>query len=254
MEAAFGAGLAILLFVALMMLLLVGFWLWMFIDCITVQNEDKVVWLLVIFFLNFLGALIYYFVARKKRRQGGGVIVSAPPPIPGASPAPMPPAPPASIGAIPPPPALGSPAAAVPPPPVVAPSPALLPPEASSDATMVSAPAAVEATLMFSSAPKLSLLATAGPVAGQSFPLSDAGAMIGRAGGAEIVVADSQISGRHAWVGLVAGKAVVRDQQSTNGTYLNDLFERPVTEQELQVGDVLVLGKHNGVKFQLVAG
>lgn len=43
------------------------FWLWMLIDCLANQNEDKLVWFLVIFFLNLLGAFLYYWLARKKR-------------------------------------------------------------------------------------------------------------------------------------------------------------------------------------------
>lgn len=43
------------------------FWLWMLIDCLANQSEDKLVWFLVIFFLNLLGAFLYYWLARKKR-------------------------------------------------------------------------------------------------------------------------------------------------------------------------------------------
>lgn len=43
------------------------FWLWMLIDCLANQSEDKLVWFLVIFFLNLLGAFLYFWLARKKR-------------------------------------------------------------------------------------------------------------------------------------------------------------------------------------------
>lgn len=43
------------------------FWFWMLVDCLTSQQEDKLVWFLVIFFLNLLGAVLYYWLARKKR-------------------------------------------------------------------------------------------------------------------------------------------------------------------------------------------
>ena len=48
------------------------FWIWMLVDC--VKNEpsegnDKVVWMLVILFLHFIGGLIYYFVRRPERRR-----------------------------------------------------------------------------------------------------------------------------------------------------------------------------------------
>ena len=49
-------------------LALTVFWLWMLVDCLSDQKEDKLVWFLVIFFLNLVGAVLYYFLARKKRK------------------------------------------------------------------------------------------------------------------------------------------------------------------------------------------
>jgi uncharacterized RDD family membrane protein YckC len=42
------------------------FWLWMIIDCATSRREgtEKIVWLLVIIFLHFIGAFVYYFAGR----------------------------------------------------------------------------------------------------------------------------------------------------------------------------------------------
>lgn len=45
------------------------FWLWMLIDAIKNEKENKTMWVLLIIFLNFLGALIYYFVAKRKRAK-----------------------------------------------------------------------------------------------------------------------------------------------------------------------------------------
>jgi hypothetical protein len=67
LAALLGLGGIWLLFVFAMFLAAGAFWLWMLIDVLTKQNEDKVVWVLVVFFLNLLGAMIYYFVVRKKR-------------------------------------------------------------------------------------------------------------------------------------------------------------------------------------------
>jgi Phospholipase_D-nuclease N-terminal len=50
-------------------LLAFGFWIWMIVDCVQnpyLQGTDKIVWLLVIIFLHFIGALIYYLVARRR--------------------------------------------------------------------------------------------------------------------------------------------------------------------------------------------
>jgi hypothetical protein len=49
------------------------FWIWMIIDCVTNASLDgtqKIVWLLVIIFLHFLGALIYFIVGRPSQRAG----------------------------------------------------------------------------------------------------------------------------------------------------------------------------------------
>ena len=49
------------------------FWLWMLIDAILnprVRGVEKLVWVLVVLFLHFLGALIYYFVGRGGARSG----------------------------------------------------------------------------------------------------------------------------------------------------------------------------------------
>ena len=66
-----------LLFVLAMFLAAGAFWLWMLIDVLTRQNEDKAVWVLVVFFLNLPGAVIYYFIARKQR-LGATVVEGAP--------------------------------------------------------------------------------------------------------------------------------------------------------------------------------
>lgn len=49
-----------------------AFWVWMIIECATKEpseGNDKLIWILVILLLNWLGALIYYFARRPKRIQ-----------------------------------------------------------------------------------------------------------------------------------------------------------------------------------------
>lgn len=63
-----------LLFMVAMLAGLV-FWIWMLIDCI--QNEpsegnDKLIWMLVVIFTSWLGALIYYFIRRPERKRRFG--------------------------------------------------------------------------------------------------------------------------------------------------------------------------------------
>ncbi len=49
------------------------FWIWMLVDCL--QNEpsgtDKIVWVLVIFCLHLLGAILYFLLRYKKNRLPG---------------------------------------------------------------------------------------------------------------------------------------------------------------------------------------
>ncbi|WP_339730056.1 PLD nuclease N-terminal domain-containing protein [uncultured Gimesia sp.] len=50
-------------------------WVWMLIDCL--KNEpsdgnDKIIWVLVIIFLNGIGALIYYLIRRPERIKQTG--------------------------------------------------------------------------------------------------------------------------------------------------------------------------------------
>ena len=45
-------------------------WIWMIIDCATNEpstGNDKLVWIVIIVFTHFIGALIYYFVRRRPR-------------------------------------------------------------------------------------------------------------------------------------------------------------------------------------------
>ena len=62
------------MFVVILLLLLLAFafWIWMLVDCATKessQGNDKVIWILVILFTHWLGALIYYFVRRPERKR-----------------------------------------------------------------------------------------------------------------------------------------------------------------------------------------
>jgi hypothetical protein len=55
---------------AFIALLATIFWVWMLVDCATKepsQGNDKIVWILVIVFTHWIGALIYYLVRRPQR-------------------------------------------------------------------------------------------------------------------------------------------------------------------------------------------
>ncbi|TAL46901.1 PLDc_N domain-containing protein [archaeon] len=45
------------------------FWLWMLIDLLQRKTPDKLVWVLVLIFLNFLGAVLYYLLVYSKGKR-----------------------------------------------------------------------------------------------------------------------------------------------------------------------------------------
>jgi len=63
--------LAILLAVTLVIGLVV-FWIWMIVDCAKrnfKKDSDKIIWILVIIFVQVIGAYIYYFVIKRKNKR-----------------------------------------------------------------------------------------------------------------------------------------------------------------------------------------
>ncbi len=74
-----------------------------------------------------------------------------------------------------------------------------------------------------------------------NFPIGIAGAKIGRASPAEIIVADPLISRSHCKVELVGDELYVTDLNSTNGTFIDN--DRVVAVTPLPVGSILKLGE-----------
>ncbi len=65
-----GFAFLILLFIALILGMFV-FWIWMIVDCAQrkMKDNDKVVWILVLVFLGWLGATVYYFVIKRSDKK-----------------------------------------------------------------------------------------------------------------------------------------------------------------------------------------
>lgn len=83
--------------------------------------------------------------------------------------------------------------------------------------------------------------ATAGPLAGRTFPIDPNGLYIGRDRTlAQVVVDSASVSKRHVWIGPRDGAMLAIDQNSTNGTYLNSTAT-PIAEARLSPGDILIL-------------
>jgi len=47
-------------------LILFAFWLWMLIDCIKREFDDKALWIILIIFLSFIGVILYFFFVKRK--------------------------------------------------------------------------------------------------------------------------------------------------------------------------------------------
>jgi len=62
-------GIFLILMIIAVAMAFFAFWVWMLIDALrnkALTDNEKLVWVLVIVFLHFLGAIIYFFVARSK--------------------------------------------------------------------------------------------------------------------------------------------------------------------------------------------
>jgi pSer/pThr/pTyr-binding forkhead associated (FHA) protein len=81
-----------------------------------------------------------------------------------------------------------------------------------------------------------------GPLRGASFRLRPGGPLtMGRAEGVDILIEDGRVSRRHATVELAAGGTLLRDRESTNGTWVND--QRVSGPTPLRDGDRIRLGE-----------
>ncbi len=65
----------LLIFIPILLFLGIGlagliFWIWMIVDCAVnepSEGMDKLVWIVIIVFTNWIGALIYFLIRRPKR-------------------------------------------------------------------------------------------------------------------------------------------------------------------------------------------
>lgn len=90
-----------------------------------------------------------------------------------------------------------------------------------------------------------------GPLSGQKFEIRADGDFIGRDGGSsQIVIGDPRISKRHVWIGVRNGLVVIEDQNSRNGTFVNDPRSARITETSLNPGDTVILGESDVARFE----
>lgn len=90
-----------------------------------------------------------------------------------------------------------------------------------------------------------------GVLAGQEFDVKPEGSYIGRESTlSQIVVSDPRISKRHLWIGVKDGLVKIVDQNSRNGTFVNDPKSERVTEATLNTGDTVILGESDVARFE----
>jgi FHA domain len=188
---------------------------------------------LLLAFVLFIAAIVMFFVVRsRKAKAAGAPAVPAPSaPQPATRAVPVTPAAPAVAPPVP-----VAPHVPLAPyvPAQTAPPPAPAPEQVDHDKTVLTDPRQGE---FFGT-----LHGTSGPLAGRVFPIDAAGFFIGRDRSTSQVVIDSpSISKRHLWVGVRDGAVMAVDQNSTNGTFLNDP-NTAITEARLTPGDTLILG------------
>ncbi|HEX3761945.1 MAG TPA: trypsin-like peptidase domain-containing protein [Kofleriaceae bacterium] len=100
-----------------------------------------------------------------------------------------------------------------------------------------------------------SVTCTRGELAGQRFALTATGIIIGRQPGvAHVLVNDHRASGKHVWIGLDNGILVAVDQNTTNGTYINDVARGRITRSPLRDGDVVIVGEPDCLSLQIRLG
>jgi uncharacterized BrkB/YihY/UPF0761 family membrane protein len=67
----------IMLVVIILVILAIVFWLMMLVDSLTRddnkfpnkgKNNERLIWVIVMVFLNFIGAILYYFLVRSKKK------------------------------------------------------------------------------------------------------------------------------------------------------------------------------------------
>jgi hypothetical protein len=90
-----------------------------------------------------------------------------------------------------------------------------------------------------------------GVLAGEEFAVEAEGAYIGREPTlSQIVVSDPRISKRHLWIGVKEGQVKIIDQDSRNGTFVNDPKSERITEATLNAGDTVILGESDVARFE----
>jgi hypothetical protein len=92
-----------------------------------------------------------------------------------------------------------------------------------------------------------------GALAGKKFEIKPEGEYVGRdSSSSQVVIPDPRISKRHLWIGVRDGRVVIVDQDSRNGTFVNDPKSARVKETTLNPGDTVIMGESDVARFEYV--
>ncbi len=90
---AVGMGLGFFALIGMLVLLSLAslaFWIWMLVDCAQAPEKpgsnEKLIWILILIFTSWLGALLYFFIVRQARREATRAHGFTSPPMPGHRP------------------------------------------------------------------------------------------------------------------------------------------------------------------------
>lgn len=88
------------------------------------------------------------------------------------------------------------------------------------------------------------LIGRTAPFKDKTFQIGAAGLKIGRDPAKnDIAVDHDEASREHAWIGPEEGKIVVKDLNSTNGTFVNSVSSGQIKKALLNPGDIVIIGK-----------
>ncbi len=62
-----------MLIAVIILILLLAFWIWMIVDCAKrnfKNNTEKIIWIVIIGIIGWMGALVYYIVIRTINKKG----------------------------------------------------------------------------------------------------------------------------------------------------------------------------------------
>lgn len=86
------------------------------------------------------------------------------------------------------------------------------------------------------------LVATAGPLKGQRYKVTEDGLLVGRDELCDVTIPDSNVSREHARLLLHNGTVWVQDAGSRNGVYVNN--KRVLRHRPMGPGDTMTIGAH----------